>query len=269
MRTAFLILALLAARPAAATDALTPAQAESAQCMTAIAAAEQRHGTPPGLLAAIARAESGRPVPPLPGLQPWPWAVNADGGAYYFDSKATAVAWVTAALARGVRQIDVGCMQINLQSHPNAFRSIDDAFEPASNAAYAARFLSQLQGRRRRQLVSRHRLLPLPAPRYWPPTIASASPTSPPGASRPSASAFPCMSAPSSRARSASRWPAAAALRINLARQPSRSHRRASACQVAAALGDFMPRRAQGACTARPNGAAATQAGLGGGNPLR
>ena len=51
----------------------------------------------------------------MPGLQPWPWAINADGQARYFDSKAAAVAWTGQALARGVQQIDVGCMQINLQ----------------------------------------------------------------------------------------------------------------------------------------------------------
>ena len=38
------------------------------------------------------------------------------------------------ALERGVRQVDVGCMQINLQSHPHAFASLEDAFDPGSNA---------------------------------------------------------------------------------------------------------------------------------------
>lgn len=114
-------------------------------CTAAIATAEGAYGTSPGLLLAIAKAESGRPVPPLPGLQPWPWAVNADGAAKYFDSKAVAVAWVQQALARGVRQLDVGCMQINLQAHANAFRSVADGFDPTSNAGYAARFLTQLR----------------------------------------------------------------------------------------------------------------------------
>ena len=118
---------------------------QSGQCTAAITVAEGAYGTSPGLLLAIAKAESGRPVPPLAGLQPWPWAVNADGAARYFDSKAAAVVWVQQALARGVQQIDVGCMQINLQAHPRAFRGIDDAFDPTSNAGYAARFLTQLR----------------------------------------------------------------------------------------------------------------------------
>lgn len=135
--------ALVLAGPARA-DAGWDVQ-QSSQCSAAIAVAEGAYGTSPGLLAAIAKAESGRPVASLPGLQPWPWAINADGAAKYFDSKAAAVAWTKQALARGIQQIDVGCMQINLQAHPRAFRSIEDAFDPTSNAGYGARFLAQLR----------------------------------------------------------------------------------------------------------------------------
>jgi hypothetical protein len=35
-------------------------------------------------------------------------------------------------------------MQINLQNHPAAFASLDEAFDPAANTAYAARFLRAL-----------------------------------------------------------------------------------------------------------------------------
>jgi hypothetical protein len=35
-------------------------------------------------------------------------------------------------------------MQINLMHHPNAFGSLEQAFDPQANASYAARFLSQL-----------------------------------------------------------------------------------------------------------------------------
>jgi hypothetical protein len=40
--------------------------------------------------------------------------------------------------------IDVGCMQVNLMHHPEAFASLDDAFDPSHNAAYAGRFLTAL-----------------------------------------------------------------------------------------------------------------------------
>ena len=139
-----IVLALCTLGGSAMADQGWDAQ-QSGQCTAAITVAEAAYGTSQGLLLAIAKAESGRPVPPLAGLQPWPWAVNADGAARYFDSKAAAVVWVQQALARGVQQIDVGCMQINLQAHPRAFRGIDDAFDPTSNAGYAARFLTQLR----------------------------------------------------------------------------------------------------------------------------
>ena len=37
--------------------------------------------------------------------------------------------------------------QVNLMYHPDAFTSLEDAFDPASNARYAARFLQQLYAR--------------------------------------------------------------------------------------------------------------------------
>jgi hypothetical protein len=37
-------------------------------------------------------------------------------------------------------------MQINLEYHPTAFVSLDQAFDPHANAMYAARFLTALRG---------------------------------------------------------------------------------------------------------------------------
>ncbi len=58
--------------------------------------------------------------------------------------KPTAIAAVRAMQARGIQSIDVGCGQINLMHHPNAFPSLEVAFDPVANAAYAAQFLKQL-----------------------------------------------------------------------------------------------------------------------------
>jgi hypothetical protein len=118
---------------------------QAAQCAAAIHDAETRHALPPGLLGAIAKTESGRPVASLGDVRAWPWTIDADGQGLFFESKAAAVAWARQGLARGVRFMDIGCMQVNLQMHPEAFPSIEDAFDPASNAEYAARYLRQLQ----------------------------------------------------------------------------------------------------------------------------
>jgi soluble lytic murein transglycosylase-like protein len=41
--------------------------------------------------------------------------------------------------------IDVGCLQVNLYHHPTAFVSLNAAFDPATNIAYAAKFLNELK----------------------------------------------------------------------------------------------------------------------------
>ena len=62
----------------------------------------------------------------------------------YFASKTEAIAAVRDIQAAGGQSIDVGCMQVNLMHHPGAFATLEDAFDPARNAAYAARFLRSL-----------------------------------------------------------------------------------------------------------------------------
>lgn len=71
----------------------------------------------------------------------WPWTVNVEGQGYFFDSKKDAVLFVKKQLLAGKTSIDVGCMQINLKHHPNAFKSIEHAFDPVRNVAYGAEFL--------------------------------------------------------------------------------------------------------------------------------
>ena len=115
-------------------------------CEAAATAAELAVGTPPGLLSAIGRVESGRRDPLTGGTQIWPWTVNVRGQGAYFATEAEAIGYVTALLANGIRSIDVGCFQVNLQWHPGAFASLAEAFDPAANARYAAGFLSSLAG---------------------------------------------------------------------------------------------------------------------------
>jgi Transglycosylase SLT domain len=114
------------------------------QCRAAIQAAE--HGTriPSNLLAAIGMVESGRPDPATGQVHPWPWTINAEGQGMVFNTKADAITAVQKLQAQGIHSIDVGCMQVNLMHHPQAFASLDEAFDPPANARYAARFLQEL-----------------------------------------------------------------------------------------------------------------------------
>lgn len=114
------------------------------QCRVAIQAAEKAGAIPDQLLAAIAHVETGRRDPATGLISPWPWTVNADGQGYVFDTEVEAVAAVKALQAQGIRSIDVGCLQVNLLHHPEAFPTLEAAFDPVTNARYAAHFLSQL-----------------------------------------------------------------------------------------------------------------------------
>jgi hypothetical protein len=116
-------------------------------CRQAISAAERAHGIPPHLLAAIARVESGRRDEGSGTFNPWPWTINMDGQGTFYDNKIQAVAAAMTMRPRVTRSIDVGCMQISLTQHPDAFSGLNQAFDPASNADYGARFLVQLYGK--------------------------------------------------------------------------------------------------------------------------
>jgi Transglycosylase SLT domain len=123
----------------------TPLAAQPA-CRPAVEAAERAAAIPPHLLGAIARVESGRRDAFSGAVNPWPWTINVEGEGYFYDSKAEAIAAVRAFQAKGIRSIDVGCMQVNLMHHPDAFPNLDLAFDPQFNAGYAARFLRELYG---------------------------------------------------------------------------------------------------------------------------
>ena len=122
--------------PALADDAASSSGGAFSGCESAIAAAAAANDVPQDILMAIGMVESGLA----------PWVLNAEGTPYFLDNKADAVAQLTALQAEGIESIDVGCMQINQRWHPDAFATAEDAFDPAKNADYAARFLRSLYG---------------------------------------------------------------------------------------------------------------------------
>lgn len=108
---------------------------------------EHVNGLPRALLAAVAMAESGRYDAKTRKARAWPWTINAEGRPYYFKSKAEAIAKTKSLLASGMRSIDIGCMQVNLRYHPDAFASLEDGFDPMTNVEYGADFLMRLHDR--------------------------------------------------------------------------------------------------------------------------
>ena len=122
------------------------AAAPFAACAAAIQQAQAVAGTPNGLLHAIAMVESGRRNPSTGQVAPWPWTIDADGAGHFYATESRAIAAVRQLQAQGIRAIDVGCMQIDLAAHPNAFATLHQAFDPLTNALYGAHFLLWLHG---------------------------------------------------------------------------------------------------------------------------
>lgn len=122
-----------------------PGLARDLACGEAVVEAEQRYGVPSGLLQAIALAESGRWDRQSKSTAAWPWTVTSGTDSFFEPDKDAAIATVERLRRQGRRNIDVGCMQVNLMHHPDAFADLDSAFDPGSNASYGAKFLSSLR----------------------------------------------------------------------------------------------------------------------------
>ena len=134
----------------AAPDAASEAAARHWEtCAAQTARTERTDGIPHRLLQAIALAESGRWNAERKATIAWPWTVTAEGQGLFFATKAEAIADVEHLHARGVSNIDVGCMQVNLFYHANAFDGLDGAFDPARNVAYASAYLKRMYQYRR------------------------------------------------------------------------------------------------------------------------
>jgi len=218
-------------------------------CDSAIATAQRGPRIPVNLLPAISRVESGRLDPVTRRVRAWPWTINVEGVGSFFDTKEQVIAAVTALQARGVRSIDVGCMQINLQSHPAAFIDLDQAFDPAANTDYGSRFLRRLRddagGNWYEAVGYYHSRTPVLASDYRARVAAIAA-----GRTPPVSLGIPLYMRAIQQGGLRIALAGGGVLRINIRRQPSlRGPRRLSACQVAAVLGPYMSAPARARCT--------------------
>jgi hypothetical protein len=148
MLSAAVTAALLLSGPAQGLQIESTADAgnPATYCEQAAIHHERVNGLPRALLAAVALAESGRYSRETKTSYAWPWTINAEGRAYYFKTKEEAVRTTQRLLDGGMRSIDIGCMQVNLRYHPDAFLSLEDGFDPMTNVEYAADFLLRLHG---------------------------------------------------------------------------------------------------------------------------
>ena len=99
-----------------------------------IAVQEQQNNIPSGLLLAVATVESGSE----------PYALNIQGKSVIGRNKTEVANLIHEALAKGITNIDVGVMQLNIRWHQENFGSIEEMLEPKKNIEYAASFLLTL-----------------------------------------------------------------------------------------------------------------------------
>ena len=111
-------------------------RAQASTCAEAARSAEQHNGLPAGLLAAIGAVESGG----------WGWSVNGNDGmaGRRFATAEEARHYTEELLGSGLRTIDLGCFQVDLRYHPDAFQRWQDAFDEDVNAGAAAGILNRL-----------------------------------------------------------------------------------------------------------------------------
>lgn len=140
-KTAFTFLLIVTASLQTAQAAEDAMLRDSNRCNRYFPQVEREYNVPANLLKAVSITESGYYHKESQKVIPWPWAVNSQGKGYYFKSKQEAIAAVRKMIKNGLSSIDVGCMQINLKFHPDAFANLEQAFDPRTNIAYAGKFL--------------------------------------------------------------------------------------------------------------------------------
>ena len=114
---------------------------DSNKCVRYFSYYEKKHEIPKNLLKSVSMVESGLWHDSIKKTLPWPWTINYRGKGYFFKDKRSAINAVKMIFENGEKSVDVGCMQINLHHHKNAFVSLEQAFDPKNNVEYGAKFL--------------------------------------------------------------------------------------------------------------------------------
>jgi len=105
--------------------------------------AAAKHDIDPLDLYAIALQES-RLHRPDGRFRPWPWTLHTPSeGALYFDSYESAAAKLRVLVAKGVRNIDIGLMQVNWGWHRHRVQDPTELLRPARNIEVAAQILRE------------------------------------------------------------------------------------------------------------------------------
>ncbi len=110
----------------------------------ALMKAHMLHKVPLPLLVAISVVESSCYRTKVGVTEVHPWTVCVNGKDYFCKDKSSAIKKIKHAQSMGIKNIDVGVMQLNMRHHGMNFKSVDDMIDPVQNVAYAAKYLKKL-----------------------------------------------------------------------------------------------------------------------------
>ena len=164
----FLLFLLMLIQPVEASEYEKYADTQEV-CEVAAQHYEKKYQIKKHLLSTITNVESGRWNQQKQRNTAWPWTVNAQGKGSFYATKQQAINAVKKLQAQGVKSIDVGCMQINLAYHPDAFEDLEEAFNPYKNVEYGAKFLTKLyeqKGNWNKAATAYHSNAPVKAKKY-------------------------------------------------------------------------------------------------------
>lgn len=105
------------------------------KCSTLSRMIEIEEGLPAMLLSAISFIES----------SDMPWVIGVEGVSHRFQTKQAALEKIKQLKAKGHKNFDIGCMQINHYYHKDKFSSEEEMINPIRNIRYAAKLLKELR----------------------------------------------------------------------------------------------------------------------------
>ena len=84
-------------------------------------------------------------------FRPWPWTLNINeakvgvkAGARRYINRKSAEEALNKLIVKGIRNVDVGIMQVNLYWHGDKVKNALDLLDPATNITVAAQYLHQI-----------------------------------------------------------------------------------------------------------------------------
>ena len=130
---------LAAGQVSVARQSRDPAAIPSAYSMVA-----REVGVPPAVLYGVALQESSFLFSHAGERRslPWPWTLNVAGSPARLATRSQAEERLRAALGSGIRNVDVGPMQVNWRYHEERLRSVRRALDPYWNLRVGAELLA-------------------------------------------------------------------------------------------------------------------------------